>query len=416
MAGRILGEAYVGCAEAQAPLDETDEALPADAIGLARLGTAGVPVDVRYHYDAYPGWAGTFSSTPDPATAHLAGRLAATSDPAQRSLTAYDARGAPDWTARQVVWLRDPHTLGAIGDPPALVTESGPAVVPRAYDETTEYVQTFLYDHAGRVVRTTLPTDPDWDDAPPSAAPVVEGTMVFNRRGLPAQADLVIDSASTPVTAFTYDEHRLPSEQTHGAATPGAYPRTELVYDSRLRLAEAVARRVPDGMASGSGDLADVSVVFHQMYAWDAANNLTGVWDLRIASEWPAGHKPRNVEIRHDALYRVERAELSYETATGHDTATDWRTERMAHPSGTSHQNADPMREEPAPMVPTLPADRVANLNWTYDWLANMSEWTDDARRRERVERAVGHERAGATGRGRRTDLMSTRHPTAYSP
>jgi len=122
------------------------------------------------------------------------------------------------------------------------------------------------------------PDERDWNDAPPSvAAPVVEGTMVFNRRGLPAQADLVIDSASTPVTAFAYDEHRLPSEQTHGAATPGAYPRTEA---------------------------------------------------------------------------------------------------------------ADPMREEPAPMVPTLPADRVANLNWTYDWLANMSEWTDDAQ--SFYERSLG--------------------------
>ncbi len=53
--------------------------------------------------------------------------------------------------------------------------------------------------------------------------------------------------------------------------------------------------------------------------------------------------------------------------------ATDWRETQNAMVA------ADPMRRRPAPRLGDLPDNRVVNLTYRYDWLANQTEWTDDA-------------------------------------
>ncbi|MCB9622676.1 MAG: RHS repeat-associated core domain-containing protein [Sandaracinus sp.] len=82
--------------------------------------------------------------------------------------------------------------------------------------------------------------------------------------------------------------------------------------------------------------------------------------------------------MTHDALYRVANIDYSYRNAanawstTGHP-ATDWRATQDAI------VKVDPMRRRPAPMVGDLPDNRVVNLTYRYDWLANQTEWVDDA-------------------------------------
>ncbi|MCZ7678645.1 MAG: hypothetical protein M5U28_07700 [Sandaracinaceae bacterium] len=98
---------------------------------------------------------------------------------------------------------------------------------------------------------------------------------------------------------------------------------------------------------------------------WDAANNLVAQIDDRDAGEWPAGHRPQSVNIRHDALYRVVGAEFDYTQTSGArtpvDSATDWRA------GFDTTYDHDPMRQEPAPMVPDdTGIGRVASLTWTW--------------------------------------------------
>src|SRR5690606_34395026 len=56
---------------------------------------------------------------------------------------------------------------------------------------------------------------------------------------------------------------------------------------------------------------------------WDGANNLVAQIDHRLAEEWPAGHRPQSVHVRHDALYRVVGAELDYTQVDGRRTPED---------------------------------------------------------------------------------------------
>jgi len=51
------------------------------------------------------------------------------------------------------------------------------------------------------------------------------------------------------------------------------------------------------------------------------------------------------------------------------------------------------MRATPAPAVATTPASRVVDLQYNYDWLANMNEWADDTS--SFYERSIGDSRSG---------------------
>ncbi|NOY94761.1 MAG: hypothetical protein GXP55_26585 [Deltaproteobacteria bacterium] len=115
-----------------------------------------------------------------------------------------------------------------------------------------------------------------------------------------------------------------------------------------------------------------MSQVVDQRLSWDVANNLIALLDDRDANEWPLGHRPQSVHIAHDV-----NAEYDYTDDTGRrtpeDEGTDWRDEL-----GRTRAN-DPMRTEPAEMLPDLPPGRVASQTWEYDWLSNMVDATDDA-------------------------------------
>ncbi|MBN4049561.1 hypothetical protein JYT86_00725, partial [bacterium AH-315-N03] len=390
LGGRMAGEQYVGCIEAQ-PHDA--EAPPSDndvgnLISQDVLG-ANVALDSVYYYDEYPVWLplpGDADAVPTDASGVL-GRATGVTDRGQRAALAYDDRGNVIWTTRQIALI--PRELGLFGmasdsDPPDQLERPGPRGTVD-YDERHTYTRTAEFDHASRPVSTVLPSDPDFAGG---SALLVEGLLSYNRRGLPRAASARIDGTLYPiVTGIAYLRDALVGSITYGDASPSrAATRSATTYDVRRRPVHMRTTRAADPMAAPE-TLGVVSTVVDQRLVWDPANNLTGIIDHRDAGEWPVGHLPQSVHIRHDALYRVINADYDYRQPTSgartvHDLGTDWRANLRA--SATM----DPMREEPPDMAPTLPPSRVINLNWSWDYLANQTEWDDD--QQSFYERSIG--------------------------
>ncbi|MEM9070445.1 MAG: SpvB/TcaC N-terminal domain-containing protein, partial [Myxococcota bacterium] len=402
-AGRLLGEAYVACDEAQAAGDVSDETVPASAIALGEVG-APTFVDVRAFYDAYPDWAvGDLTPPPGP----ILGAPVASSDRGQRSVVAFDNRGNPVWSGRQIAVIPQetavPTSTPSVGVPDPLV--GAPMPGPRAYDADHTYVRTAAFDFADRPLSMELPIDPDWSVlGGMGAAPVVGGRVHYGRRGLVVRSDLVMDGTARPVVAgVSYLRDGLTSSVEYGDA--GGTTSTTF-YDARRRPVSMRTERTPTGMVAES--LSAVTAVTHQRLIWDGADNLIELHDLREASEWPDGFRPQTARVLHDALYRVAAVDYEYSTAAGwseFDNAQDWRAElEAANTDGTTHRGADPMRTNPAESVSALPSGRVVNLTYTTDWLANSVEWTDD----ESVfyERSIGDITNGSIADGDRPAAM----------
>jgi RHS repeat-associated protein len=373
-AGRLLGEDYVGCEEAQFAGEEPSDSLPSEAIALTLDGTTGSrAVDVRYAFDAEPGW----SSFSRPSSFDR-GRLVGSSDRGQRSMVAYDNRGRTTWSERQMAVL---PAAGAVpmarsGNDPGEYVDDDPPNTSRTFDENHVYTTTANYDRIDRVLGRVWPTDPDWSlMGGTGSAPVVSASMSFNRRGLPTSATLAIDSVTIPVLrSAAYDVFGQSTITEFGTSTFGL-SRTD-TYDVCRRPTRILWSRTAT-VGSSTPDLGAVTSVLDEHYAWDAASNLVQVEDLRPSAEWPAEQRPHRYEIRHDALYRVAQVDYSYRSGTAWTTtgnpATDWRATQNAMAA------VDPMERRPAPRLGDLPDDRVVNFTYAYDWLANQTEWSDDA-------------------------------------
>ncbi len=426
LAGRPLGEAYVGCAEAQE--HEAPVASLAWGIGLTELSGPRA-VDVLHVYDGYQGaWAPTPEGLDD-FPAHpggLIGHVAATIDRGRRSLYAYDRRGNAIWEARQLALVPEP------GPPAPSLPGQTPAPPPPtdllpdravAFDEAHSYVRTAAFDHGNRARGVVLPPDPDF--APGQLGPRVTGTMDFDRRSLPRRARLgFVSGGGVPVVAngvlgfggATVDLHTVIDHAAYtrdgllsgfvlgddadGTRSP---TRTTVDHDVRRRLVQSLTLRAPTGAGlPGERPLSAVTVVHAQGLHWDDASNLIAIDDLRLPGEWPAGHKPQLETVQHDALYRVVGVEYEYTqddgSRTPDDDGTDWRAEQERV------RDADPMRRAPAPMLPALPQGRVASQTWQFDWLGNTTHWGDDAHAFH--ERSIGTIVNGA-------DLDSVERPGA---
>lgn len=387
-AGRLVGEQYVSCGEAQSHELAVDD-VPAGLIAMDET-TSVEPVDVRHYFDSYADtWAPDPSLLQDyPATTTgVLGRLTASVDRATRMVTAYDARGQAVWSARQLAFVPAAPPVATSLSSLSVDTSDGTASSV-AFDEDETYVVSTSYDHAGRGTAIVLPTDP-------SSGMRVAGTMAFNHRGLPSSANAhVVDGGGAPsfidglmtipgasiatqpvVSAIQYLRDGLVSATTYGDGTL-----TQSTYDSRRRPTRMWTTRTPTAPSDPSAPLGAVTVVADQELVWDDASNLLRVNDDRIAAEWPAGHRPQSVWAKHDALYRVVGVEMDY--GGGTDTATDWRDGMAA-----TYAN-DPMRTNPAPMLSTAPTDRVMSLTYQVDWLGNVRDWTDDAH--QFYERSLG--------------------------
>ncbi len=368
-AGRLVAENYIGCDEAQASGDTSDEFLPPNTISLSVVTAPDQTADVRYFYDQQTGWA-TFPPALD--GTHLRGRLTAISDRGQRSEFDYDGRGRAIWVARQMAVLPAAAAIASTRSGEILVNDvdDHPALSgSRVFDEAHSYVSTTEFDRIDRPIRKTWPLDPDFvdSDGVPSVGPRIGARLNYDARNLPERSELLLDSVPFTIVGDTeYDANRLPVGVTYG----GGVSQT-LAYDSRLR---PTLLRWQRGATPGSTapSLSAVQSVVDQRLVWDAANNLQVVEDHSDPDQWPASQRPRSQLMSHDSLYRVVNVFHQYSAGSA-QPATDWRTAQAQQFA------ADPMRRRPAPMVGVLPTERVVDLSYRYDFLANVVEWTDDA-------------------------------------
>ncbi len=374
LAGRILGEAYVGCAEAQTgELPSAD--VPAASISLG-LTSGAVNVHTRYYYDVYPTWAE--SMLPPGATGTL-GRALAVQDTAQRSVMAYDARGNIVATSKQLAVIEPPADLP--GSPSLDASglprfdggdETGAGASTVLYDTASTYVRTSQYDHAGRLIQNALPSGASFGEPD---MPTIGGRLHYYRNGSPRRAELLLGQTAHPVVArntYTRDGLVARTQYGDGAFTGRAATESSTVFDARRRPIHlfTTRARVP-GAAVGA--LGYVSTIVDQRLTWDGASNLVAMDDLRPGAEWPEGHKPFNQQIAHDALYRVAQVSYTYKGEQGaYDDATDWRDTEEAH------RAADPMAATAPKMLPKNAQDRVMEFDYQHDWLANMTSWNDD--------------------------------------
>ncbi len=390
LTGRLVGEAYVGCAEAQ--LGEVASSdVPPGSVGMGRT-TSSTPVHARYVFDGYPAWARGLVPT---SAAAVLGRATGGEDRAQRSIVAYDARGNVTFAARQVAVISEPRPLTdsttSDGRPASDAAGESPNLASVSYDAFHTYTRSATFDHAGRTLTSTLPIDPDY--AGTGTAPVLSGRMQYYNSGAPKSAELGVDGTYRPVVQhLRYTRDGLPSGTVYGdeGFTGRTATESRVLYDARRRPIQLFTSRTPEAERAPQ-TLGSVTEVMHQRLSWDGSSNLCAVDDRRPGSEWPEGHKPYDQTIYHDALYRVASVQYAYHTPTkedferladGTERAPDWRDEEARH------READPMRPE-APEMVSSPADRrVIDLEYSHDWLANMTSWHDDAE--QFYERSVG--------------------------
>ncbi|MEM9383200.1 MAG: RHS repeat-associated core domain-containing protein, partial [Planctomycetota bacterium] len=431
--GRLLGEDYVQCGESQDPGDLPTDDIPGSAIADGELGAARF-VDVRHYFDADPGWASDVTGSlhadaeARPTSPYLVGRMTASADRGQRTLYAYDARGRGVWQARQMALIpTDSYSASTLsGDRPSLVTSESVTTGTREYDEAPDhtYVLTNTYDFGDRATGIGLPLDPDFgllSGTPTAPPPPVTATMNYNWLSLPNNAIAYIDG--TPQTIIwqqVYARDRIPFLTYFGDDKgPGGVSRTR----SRIWTTLDPLRRLPtksefwrdNGGVAVTTDLQTYQRPFREYYGWDDADNLVSVTN-NSTDTYPAGYRRQRRLVEHDALYRVQHVDFAY-----HDNHLAWTpTDTALDPRATrqTHLASDPMRERPAPMLPSLPSNRVVNLTYEYDWLANMTEWTDDAA--SFYERSIG-QIANGFEEGKRpsalylsTNLSDTA-PTTYS-
>ncbi|MBX3271614.1 MAG: hypothetical protein KF729_15215 [Sandaracinaceae bacterium] len=419
-AGRLRGEQYVSCGEAQPARAEQPAHTVSSVVGLTHETTT-FTVDVAYDYDTRPSWATTpVALVPESPTQ---GRATGVRDRGQRAAIAYDDRGNAILTARQMALVSAPLVVEPnpeTGDDGRPEEEEDPPTSSAqvTYDEAHTYVRQAHYDHAGRPRAVELPLDPDHA----GTAPLIVGRLLYNARGLPAAAIAgLYDEEFVPadpndnllrqqvvVQSIAYTRDGLVSSISYGDTDDGSSSgsRTPTVssmsYDVRRR---PIRMRTVRETSEGEHPLDGVTVVADQELAWDRANNLVAVLDHRDPLEWPAGRRPQSVRIRHDGLYRVTHADYEYTQEDGshgvEDDGTDWRG------AFNAAQGNDPMRQEPATMAvvpPTGAGARVVSQTWSWDFLANQTESTDD--------RATFYERSlGAIANGH-DDAALTR-PTA---
>ncbi|MEC7525277.1 MAG: RHS repeat domain-containing protein, partial [Myxococcota bacterium] len=412
LGGRLRGEQYVSCIEAQSA--EAEQPHGDNSVGhLTALdySAAAVTLDVVYHYDTYPSWDGvnTGTSLVPPGSSGTLGLATGVSDRAQRAVLAYDDRGNVTWTARQLALISAPIALGGqvVVDGRPVETEQPALAGTVEYDDTHTYTRTSTFDPANRPTSMTLPRDPDYHAT--ETAPLVSGSLTYNRRGLPASATAVVGGASHPVvSSIAYLRDGLVSAITYGDDLMGARTPTTstTTYDVRRRPVRMRPTRDATGLGGAGQELEAVTTVVDQELIWDAANNLTATVDHRDGAEWPAGFRPQTTFISHDALYRVVGADFEYTQPGGartmSDVGTDWRANYTEAPS------VDPMRQTPAPAVVDVEGiGRVETLRWSWDYLANTTSWTDnDDAFYERSIGAIGNGNAAGESSGSRPSAL----------
>jgi RHS repeat-associated protein len=102
----------------------------------------------------------------------------------------------------------------------------------------------------------------------------------------------------------------------------------------------------------------------HYGFQYDVMGNLIRADDFRPAAEWTDQSRPVRREWKYDSYSRLTKTTYTY---TGSNA---WKALFAA-------ENADPTRPQPSPQISY--SSRIAEENFTYDWLNNLVSNTDDS-------------------------------------
>jgi RHS repeat-associated protein len=359
--GRILAEDYSPCLATHAAYSTPDLA-------------TGDGTEAFYVYDApdpsvYTGDADATFEVGECTVAGnlLLGRVASISDRGSKTVMGYDGRGRTSCMAKEIV---------APGAPSNTLSSR--------YAETW-YAQGVSFDAMDRPVTSSTGAQAVLDGDSQSIV-----TTAYSRRG-------VVSSVTTG-----YGSGTLVASITRAADGPVGVIRygdlagtsTTFTYDARRRVQTVLTSRGPPASwPSGTSSPVYQHVLESAQYQYDLVDNPIEIDDLRTASEWPAGALPVTRSITYDDLYRaVTMAYATGSSPTG-GTPDTWVDPFDAEDTGVA---SDPRLAQPSPHVSFT--NRVQSQSFTYDWLGNTTQTTDDAG--GFYERSLGGVTNGGSGAG----------------
>jgi RHS repeat-associated protein len=371
-AGRLIAEDYSPCQRQHA-----DYTAPNLATG------DGTEVFNRYD-EVDPDWTTVVMADPTIGTFPnlYKGRLASTSDRAQKSLTRFDGRGRATGLARRVA------------KPGAPEVSLGTRYAPRWY------AQAATFDGADRPIAET--TGVKVQELLGAGGASAVGTE-YSKRGTVKK---VTSSYGDLVTTIVREADGAMARLVYGDI---AGTTTDFGYDVRRRVATVQTYRGPPALWSSPGYFPAVDGTTTQLlledldYKYDAVDNPIEIRDWRLQHEWPDGAKPVTRKMEYDDLYRLTK--IQYQHAGGDDK---WVSPFHAENEGQS----DPRRARPAPHVRF--DKRVQWQSYAYDWLGNTTRIDDDARgfydRSLGAITNAGYQLRGATGATSQRDGALSAH------
>lgn len=349
-AGRVTSEDYSPCEAAHAPYSTP-------------VASAHTGIEVYYQYDSIPSSLSSVVGVPlgsggsgiPPgylaSSPNLVGRLAAVYDRSGLKVLTYDNRGRGTRVDRRMA------------DPNPAVTD------PRLRYRGRWYSTDTGYDAADRVVlQSTGAKSPELLVAGSSNLQVAYSGRGTVKRIFGSYGDLV--------TSAKRSADGLLEEVVYGDAAGTTAAQS---YNARRWLATSKVTRLSQTLWSTppanylpAPSLATPSSfqtkLRDESFSYDVVGNPTSIVDGRTASEWPAGAKPVTRNVGYDDLNRVTQVDYVY--AGGADTfVSPFAAER----SGLS----DPRQSSNFP-THLLPAQRVVQQTYKYDWLGSLTSADDD--------------------------------------
>ncbi|MFW5740388.1 MAG: toxin TcdB middle/N-terminal domain-containing protein, partial [Myxococcota bacterium] len=286
--------------------------------------------EVRYRYDEADADANALESCENNS---LKGRVVSISDRAGKVLTCYDHRGRTTEVARR------------LASPDGAPTDRW-------------YHRHSAYDAADRP--TTETTGASLPQGMPSTV-----TTHYNERGTIRQ---VTSSYGTLVDGIKRDADGLVREVRYGDA---AGTTTGYGYDDLRRLRNLTTFRANVSGWTNAG-MTQQMLLQDEQITYDRVGNPVEIRDWRTPSEWPEGAKPVTRKMQYDDLYRLVK--IDYQYPDGADGWTDpYAAEEAADPV------TEPGRAKPIPRADFGDRHRPLRQTYSYDWLGNTSETTDDA-------------------------------------
>ncbi len=350
--GRAISEDYSPCEAAHAPYS-------------APNFTTHAGIEVYYQYDSVPtSFSGVIgvpsgsglSGLPagySASSLNLIGRLAAVYDRSGVQYLTYDNRGRGTRLDRR------------LADPDPTLTDPRLRIRGRWYSTTTGF------DAADRVVlQSTGAVSPEFLVSAKS-----ELQVEYSGRGTVKR---IFGSYGTLVASTKRTADGLLEEVVYGdAATTTA---TQTYNERRWLITSQVSRSIPSLWSSPPGTYVPTPtlppappasfqmILRDESFAYDIVGNPTAITDYRTASEWPAGAKPVTRTVQYDDLYRVKQVDYAY--AGGGDTfVSPFAPERAGR--------SDPRQSSNFP-THLLPAERVKQQTYKYDWLGSVVNADDD--------------------------------------